>query len=56
MTVTLIENYITGKWMAGASPAKDVFSAVDGSVVAQSSTEGIDFETVLDHARNVGGY
>lgn len=55
MTVTLIENYITGKWMAGASPAKDVFSAVDGSVVAQSSTEGIDFEAVLDHARNVGG-
>jgi oxepin-CoA hydrolase / 3-oxo-5,6-dehydrosuberyl-CoA semialdehyde dehydrogenase len=50
-----LRSYVGGGWFEAAGGWTEVPSAVDGRVVAQVSSAGIDFQKVLDHARNVGG-
>jgi oxepin-CoA hydrolase/3-oxo-5,6-dehydrosuberyl-CoA semialdehyde dehydrogenase len=50
-----LRSYVLGDWFEAKSGFADVKSAVDGSVVAQVSSAGIDFAAVLDYARTVGG-
>ncbi len=47
-------NYARDSWIAGNDP-RDLPSAIDGTTVAATGSGGIDFEAMLDHARNVGG-
>jgi oxepin-CoA hydrolase/3-oxo-5,6-dehydrosuberyl-CoA semialdehyde dehydrogenase len=50
-----LRSYACGRWFEAKGGFVDVRSAIDGHVVAQVSSEGLDFAAVLDHARNVGG-
>ncbi|HVY81483.1 MAG TPA: phenylacetic acid degradation bifunctional protein PaaZ [Steroidobacteraceae bacterium] len=50
-----LKNYVGGRWVAGAREGALLRDATTGAVIAQASTEGIDFRAVLDYARNVGG-
>ncbi|HEU4624778.1 MAG TPA: phenylacetic acid degradation bifunctional protein PaaZ [Steroidobacteraceae bacterium] len=50
-----LKNYVGGRWVAGASEGALLRDATTGAVIAQASTEGIDFRAVLEYARNVGG-
>lgn len=50
-----LENYVYGEWFAGAGEGALLRDATTGAVVAQTSTEGVDFARVLAHARTVGG-
>lgn len=50
-----LRSYVLGDWFEAKSGFANVNSAVDGSVVAQVSSAGIDFAAVLDYARTVGG-
>ncbi|MFK7730356.1 MAG: phenylacetic acid degradation bifunctional protein PaaZ [Pseudomonadales bacterium] len=48
-------SYVHGEWTEGQSDGKAVFDAVSGEQICQVSSDGIDFQKVLDHGRNQGG-
>lgn len=50
-----IKSFAEGKWHQGNGNAKEVFHAVTGEKVAEVSSKGLDFKSMLDHARNTGG-
>jgi oxepin-CoA hydrolase/3-oxo-5,6-dehydrosuberyl-CoA semialdehyde dehydrogenase len=47
-------NFAEGQWYA-SSNLTDVLSAVNGEVVAQTGSDGLDFAAMADYARKVGG-
>jgi oxepin-CoA hydrolase / 3-oxo-5,6-dehydrosuberyl-CoA semialdehyde dehydrogenase len=53
--VRTLESYVLGGWTAPAGDGTEIRSAVTGEVLAVSSTEGLDFGAIVDHARSVGG-
>jgi oxepin-CoA hydrolase/3-oxo-5,6-dehydrosuberyl-CoA semialdehyde dehydrogenase len=52
--VTVVRSYVQGRWSAPDS-GSPVYDAVTGEVVAEVSSEGIDFGAALDYGRSVGG-
>ena len=48
-------NYAADRWVAGDGGLAEVMSAVTGEVVAETGSGGLDFASMLDHARKVGG-
>ena len=53
--MSALQNYVSGKWLAGAGEGVVLRDATTGEPVAQASSSGVDFEATLHHARNVGG-
>ncbi len=49
-----LHNYIQGQWMAGTGNGQLLTDAVTGEPIAQASTEGIDFKSVVEYGRKVG--
>lgn len=50
-----LQNYAEGQWVAGAGGLAELRSAIDGEVVALTSSQGLDFAAMLRHAREQGG-
>ncbi len=50
-----LRNFVHGEWVAGSGQATDLFHAVTGEQIGETSTGGIDFKGVLEYARTVGG-
>lgn len=50
-----LQNYAEGKWVAGSGGMAELRSAIDGGVVAVTSSQGLDFAAMLRHAREQGG-
>ena len=50
-----LRNLVKDQWIEGDGDGRLLTSAVDGEPVAAISSDGLDFEAILDHARNVGG-
>ena len=50
-----LESYALGGWIAGAGQGVQLASAIDGSVVAEISSEGLDFGAMVEYGRRVGG-
>jgi oxepin-CoA hydrolase/3-oxo-5,6-dehydrosuberyl-CoA semialdehyde dehydrogenase len=50
-----LESYVAGRWQQGERDGALLRDATTGAVVAQASTQGIDFAGALDHGRRVGG-
>ena len=50
-----LENYVRGEWVAGAGRLTDLFHAVTGEKVAETSTGGVDFAGMVEYAKRVGG-
>ncbi|MGE0531378.1 MAG: phenylacetic acid degradation bifunctional protein PaaZ [Hyphomonadaceae bacterium] len=55
MKPVILQNYAEGKWVAGVGGLVELRSAIDGEVVALTSSQGLDFAAMLKHAREVGG-
>jgi oxepin-CoA hydrolase / 3-oxo-5,6-dehydrosuberyl-CoA semialdehyde dehydrogenase len=53
--MTRLRSYVCGDWYEARTGYADIRSAVDGRVVAQVSSEGLNFSAALAYARNVGG-
>ena len=53
-TIDLL-NFARDEWIAGAGSLADVHSAVTGEPVARTGSAGIDYASMLTHAREVGG-
>lgn len=49
-----LENYVTGKWVAGDGEGQALLNAVNGETIAYASTKGLDFASILDYARKTG--
>jgi oxepin-CoA hydrolase / 3-oxo-5,6-dehydrosuberyl-CoA semialdehyde dehydrogenase len=52
--MTKLGNYITGKWIEGDGSGQELYNAVTGEVVANATTKGLDFASILDYGRKVG--
>lgn len=50
-----LQNYAEGKWIAGSGAMAELRSAVNGDVVALTSSQGLDFGATLSFAREHGG-
>jgi oxepin-CoA hydrolase/3-oxo-5,6-dehydrosuberyl-CoA semialdehyde dehydrogenase len=50
-----IGNYVLGEWVDGSGAGVPVYDAVNGEIVAHSSTEGLDFAAILHYGRTKGG-
>lgn len=50
-----LKSYIQGKWHTGSHEGTQLHDATTGEVIARVSADGIDFRSVLEHARTVGG-
>jgi oxepin-CoA hydrolase / 3-oxo-5,6-dehydrosuberyl-CoA semialdehyde dehydrogenase len=51
-----IQSYISGEWVSGADSGVEVFNAVNGQVIGNVSSTGIDFGQSLSYAREQGGH
>ena len=49
-----LENYIGGRWITGDGEGQALFNAVNGDVIANATTKGLDFEAMLVYARTKG--
>jgi oxepin-CoA hydrolase / 3-oxo-5,6-dehydrosuberyl-CoA semialdehyde dehydrogenase len=47
-------NYVTGRWIPGEGEGTVLYNAVNGEPVAAATTRGLDFESILEYARNTG--
>ncbi len=47
-------NYITGRWITGDGDGQSLYNAFNGQIVANASTKGLDFFSILEYARTVG--
>lgn len=51
----ILQSYALDQWFTPESGLTTIVSAIDGHVVARSSTTGLDFAAMVRHARVVGG-
>lgn len=49
-----LENYITGNWVGGDGNGQELFNAVTGESVAFATTNGLDFQEILEYGRRIG--
>ena len=51
-----LQSYVQGQWQSGVGGDRALLrDATTGQVVAQASSEGVDFQGALNYARTVGG-
>jgi oxepin-CoA hydrolase/3-oxo-5,6-dehydrosuberyl-CoA semialdehyde dehydrogenase len=50
-----LQNYAEGRWVAGSGGLAELRSAINGDVVALTSSQGIHFGAMLQFAREQGG-
>ena len=51
----ILESYACDRWVAPDSGLVAIPGAIDGRVIAQASSAGLDFGAMVRHAREVGG-
>jgi oxepin-CoA hydrolase/3-oxo-5,6-dehydrosuberyl-CoA semialdehyde dehydrogenase len=50
-----LQSYAEGKWHTFSGAGTDLFHAVNGHKVAEISSDGLDFGSMLHYGRNLGG-
>src|SRR5580765_4911264 len=50
-----LQSYAQGEWVTGTGKATELFHAVTGEKIAESTSEGLDFKGMLEYGRRVGG-
>ena len=50
-----LKSFVQGKWTAGTGKGKKLYHAVTGENIAEVTSEGLDFKSILAYARNIGG-
>ena len=50
-----LKNYVQGQWVEGSGSFRSLYNPATEEVVAETSSEGLDFQGVLSYAREVGG-
>ena len=47
-------NYVLGNWVEGDGEGQKLYNAVNGEIVANATTKGLDFAAILDYGRKTG--
>ena len=47
-------NFVLGKWINGDGDGQILYSAINGNPIATATTQGLDFESILNYARSKG--
>lgn len=55
MTTRIVESFVEGRWRRGEGGLATIRSAINGEVVAETGSAGIDFGSVVDYGREIGG-
>jgi oxepin-CoA hydrolase / 3-oxo-5,6-dehydrosuberyl-CoA semialdehyde dehydrogenase len=50
-----LRSYAQGEWVEGTGNGTDLIHAVTGEKIAEATSEGLDFNGMLDYGRTVGG-
>ena len=50
-----LQSFAEGKWVQGQDDQAPLYNAVNGELVGEASSQGVDFKAMLDFARRVGG-
>ena len=50
-----LKNFVQDQWVEGTGGFRTLYNPATEEAVAETSSEGVDFEAVLAHARDVGG-
>ena len=52
----LYQNYALGKWIKGEGVETNLFNAITGEKIGESSSLGLDYKAMLEYGRKTGGY
>ncbi|TDK43830.1 phenylacetic acid degradation bifunctional protein PaaZ [Antarcticimicrobium luteum] len=55
MSIRQISSFAAGEWIAPGAGARAIASAITGEVIASAGNSALDVQSMLDHARDVGG-
>jgi oxepin-CoA hydrolase/3-oxo-5,6-dehydrosuberyl-CoA semialdehyde dehydrogenase len=55
MGLMQLESFANGKWVAPSGKTRLIRSAVTGAKIAEAGSQALDFQKMLDFARNTGG-
>lgn len=55
MALTQLKNYAEGKWVTAKKEGDVLHNAITGDAIFTASSEGLDFGSMMDYARKVGG-
>ena len=50
-----VKNYVLGKWQAGDGVETNLYNALNGDLIGNTSSKGLDFESILEYGRSTGG-
>ena len=50
-----LQNYANGEWVVGTGKSAELFNAITGEVIGETSSGGLDFAAMAAYARTVGG-
>lgn len=50
-----IQNYIQGKWISGVGSELELHHAITGEQIGTVSSEGLDYASIMDYSRKIGG-
>ena len=50
-----VSSFLAGNWVAPGPGARPIENAVTGDVMARAGNDGLDFDVMLEFARNTGG-
>ena len=53
--MSALESFVAGRWLSGRRDFVDLQDATTAEVIFRVSSEGVDFASMLAHARGVGG-
>lgn len=53
--MTKLGNYVQGAWVEGDGEGNPIYNAVNGELIHRATTEGLDFEKILQYGREEGG-
>ncbi len=48
-------NYVLGDWIEGEGDGRAIYNAINGDLIHKASTDGLDFEKILQFGRVTGG-
>jgi oxepin-CoA hydrolase/3-oxo-5,6-dehydrosuberyl-CoA semialdehyde dehydrogenase len=41
--MAMLQNYVLGSWIQGDGNGQELYNAVNGNIIATTSTQGLDF-------------
>jgi oxepin-CoA hydrolase / 3-oxo-5,6-dehydrosuberyl-CoA semialdehyde dehydrogenase len=50
-----VKNYVQGQWVAGEGIETNLYNALNGDLIGNTSSNGLDYQGILDYGRTKGG-